>query len=101
MFGLVRASKVKQLEAKVTELERRLSSSPPPNTEGDFGEANPWSKIRAGLLEAAKRDPSPENLKKVEEALHYLNRIIKSERNARYYAEHKILRKRKKSRFSP
>jgi len=106
MFGLVRASKVKELERENADLRKKLETQSilqeyEDKIGSDIWGNDTWSKARASLLEAAQRDPSPENLKKVEEALHYLNRIIKSERNARYYAEHKTSQKRKKSRFSP
>jgi len=101
MFGLVRVKRLKELEAENAELRKKLEAQTILQENDDIVGNDIWSKARAGLLEAAKRDPSPENLKKVDEALHYLNRIAKSERNARYYAEHKTSRKRKKSRFSP
>jgi len=86
MFGLVRASKVKQLEAKLGELEKKLDSSSDA-AEEDFLAGDPWAEARKRLLDIAAKNPTPETLKKVEESVETLNRLANRERHMRYNAE--------------
>ena len=104
MFGLVRSSKVKELEretanlqAKVNELEKRLSSSDS-DEEDEFFAGDVWAEAKKKLLDMATKNPTPENLRKVEESVNTLDRLAKREKVAQYRAEHGSIKKRARAR---